>query len=276
LKAGAASGIVAGSWGEGKVISPIHDPGRGPFRLAALMSGSGTNVRRILEHGERLREREGRRLFEVAVIFSDVWDSNAVEIGRDFDLPVVTRDLRSWMKKRGVARRELDRREDFDRDTVRALESFGCPAAIYGGYMAIASPTLINAYMGINVHPADLSAADQDGRRKWRGAHAVADAIAAGENFIRATTHLVTQEVDTGPLLMISAPLGVEIPAGTDLSDAQELRKVADHNQDRLKEAGDWLVFPRTIEEIARGWFGRDESGAVYYRGSPIPNGLKL
>jgi folate-dependent phosphoribosylglycinamide formyltransferase PurN len=175
-----------------------------------------------------------------------------------------------------VDRQDLARREEFDRQNVALLRPFGASAAIYGGYMAIASPSLVNAFLGINVHPADLSIVGPDGQRRFRGAHAVAEALAAGETTLRATTHLVTAEVDAGPLLMISPGLRVEVPAGTDLGDPAGLKRAADFNQERLKAAGDWFIFPRTIEEIARGHFQRDEGGRLYYQGEPIPNGLRL
>jgi folate-dependent phosphoribosylglycinamide formyltransferase PurN len=257
-------------------LRPIHDPTTGPLKLIALMSGSGTNVRRILESRDRLREAEGRSPFEVAAIFSDCWDSRATVIGRDFGLPVVTHDLNAWLQRSGVDRKDLARREEFDRQTVAMLRPFGAAAAIYGGYMAIASPTLVNAFLGVNVHPADLSVLTAEGKRRFVGAHAVADAIAAGERVLHATTHLVTLEVDAGPLLMISAPVAVEIPPGADLARPEVLAQVAEANQERLKATGDWVIFPRTIEEIARGYFARDDAGAISYRGRAIPGGMRL
>jgi folate-dependent phosphoribosylglycinamide formyltransferase PurN len=257
-------------------VKAIHDPAQGPLRAVALMSGSGTNVRRILEHGERIKSEEGRALFEVAAIFSDCFDSKAAEIGRDFDLPVISHDLAGWLKKQGVSRKDLKRREDFDRENVELLRPFAARVAIYGGYMSIASPTLIRAFLGVNVHPADLSVRDASGKRRWTGAHAVRDAIAAGEPTISASTHLVIEEVDAGPLLMVSKPLPVEIEKGADLADSEALKKAAAYNQERLKEAGDWVIFPKTIEAIARGWFQRDENGAIYYQGNPAPDGVRI
>lgn len=252
-------------------FTPIHDPAAGPLRIAALMSGSGTNVRRVLELGRAIARDEGRPIFEVVVIFSDRSDSLAPAIGRDFDVPVLVHDLRGWLDRHGVERRDLARREQFDRENVALLQPFNAPVALYGGYMSIASPTLIDAFIGVNVHPADLRVKLPDGRRRWTGAHAVRDAIAAGESQIHSTTHLVINEVDGGPLLMVSAPLPVEIPSSSDLSDPAALAAVSDRNQDRLKEAGDWVIMPRTIEAIARGWFARDEQGRVYYQGRPAP-----
>lgn len=255
---------------------PIHDPAAGPMRMVTLMSGSGTNVRRLLERGEKIEREEGRPLFKVAVIFSDRHDSRAAELGRDYDIPVIIHDLGGWLKKRGVSRKDLKRRQDFDRENLELLKPFQARVAVYGGYMSIASPALIRAFVGINVHPADLSVVRDDGKRRWTGAHAVRDAIAVGERFIHASTHLVTEEVDAGPLFMVSAPLEVELPDRVDLSDPERLREVADLNQERLKQAGDWQIFPRTIEALARGWFQMDEDGRLYFKGEPIPGGLRV
>ena len=51
--------------------TPIFDPedqGR-PLRVAAFMSGSGTNIMRLLEYEKRLKAREGKAPFETIFIF---------------------------------------------------------------------------------------------------------------------------------------------------------------------------------------------------------------
>jgi len=257
-------------------LTPLHDPAAGPLRIAALMSGSGTNVRRVLERGEAIRLAEGRPLFTVAVIFSDRHDSQAPAIGRDFDVPVLIHDLGGWLARHKVSRQDLARREDFDRENVALLRPFGATVVVYGGYMSIASPTLIDTFLGVNVHPADLRVEKSDGRRRWTGAHAVRDAIAANETYIYSSTHLVIREVDMGPLLMVSPPVAVEVPPGADLTDPATLAGVADQNQDRLKQAGDWVIFPATVEALARGEFARDDSGRLHYQGRPVPQGVAL
>ena len=102
------------------------------------------------------------------------------------------------------------------------------------------------------------------------------DQVAAGEKFLAATTHLIEPECDMGKIFMVSKPVPVELPPGADLKDQLQLKKTADLNQDRLKQEGDWIIFPRTIEEIARGNFARDERGRFYYRGKEIPHGVRL
>jgi len=256
-------------------LKPLYDPGQGVMKVVGLMSGSGTNLRKILEYQEKLKAKEGRYVFQMAAIFSDNAASKALEIGKDYDLPVIIHDLGSFYIKAGAPRSDMKLREEFDRLTVKALSIFGAKVAAYGGYMSLATKELINAFVGVNVHPADLSVQEK-GKRKWCGGHAVMDQIASGEKELRATTHLIETECDMGRIFMISRPVPVEIPAGADLKDPVQLRKISDANQDRLKQNGDWVIFPATLEELARGNFSVDHRGMFHYKGKPIPRGVRL
>jgi folate-dependent phosphoribosylglycinamide formyltransferase PurN len=257
------------------MITPLHDPAEGPLRLVGLMSGSGSNIRKIIEHGQKLEQEDGPSPFSMVVLFSDTWDSSAAAIGKDYDIPVITRDIGGFYAKRGKKRSDLSVRPDFDRETAQALSPFEVKVGVYGGYMSVVTAPLIQAFLGINVHPADLSI-EREGKRTFTGDHAVRDAVAAGEKTIASSTHIIEEEVDQGRLLMISPPLEVVVKEDWDLSDPAALSRAESFNQERLKEAGDWLIFPKTIEYIARGRFGRDESGVLHFDGEPIPRGLKL
>jgi folate-dependent phosphoribosylglycinamide formyltransferase PurN len=256
-------------------LKPIHDPNSGVLRVAGLMSGSGSNLRKILAHQENLRKKEGNYLFKMVVIFADNAASKTLEIGKEYDLPVIIHDIGSFYKKHDAPRSDLKLRAQFDELTVRMLSAFDVRVAAFGGYMSLATRALVNAFIGVNVHPADLSI-EQNGKRKWTGGHAVLDQVASGAKTLAATTHLIEPECDMGRIFMVSRPLAIEIPAGLDPKDPAQLKQIADYNQERLKENGDWIIFPKTIEEIARGNFSRDESGSFHYRGAPIPRGVRL
>jgi len=242
------------------------------MRVAGFMSGSGSNLRKIIEHELHLNKEVGHSYFHVAVIFSDNSQSNAVNIGRDYDIPVLIRDKKAFYKKRGKPLKDMQVRAEFDALTTRALSIYECPVAAYGGYMSIASPILVNTFLGVNVHPADLSITDESGKRKYTGDHAVFDALVAGEGELRSSTHLITNEVDGGPVLMISAPVSLGYGIPTDLAGRKSL---ANDYQELLKKVGDWVVFPRTLEDIACGRFSKDNQGNLYYGESPIPFGIR-
>ena len=256
------------------MIKPIHNPEEGPLKLVGLMSGSGTNIRKILGHQIKLEKQAGTSPFKIVVLFSDNGNSNASKIGMEYDIPVITRDIAGFYAKRGKKRSDLSIRPEFDAETVKALSPFEVKAGIYGGYMSVVTSPLIHAFLGVNVHPADLSI-EEGGKRKFTGSHAVRDAIAHGEKTIAATTHIVEDAVDQGPILMISPPLPVILKKEWDLSNPEHLKESESFNQERLKENGDWLIFPKTIEYLAQGRYGRDETGTLYFDGKPIPYGLR-
>jgi hypothetical protein len=104
----------------------------------------------------------------------------------------------------------------------------------------------------------------------------VRDAIKAGEKAVRSSTHIVEETVDGGRIALISAPLQLEIPPGLDLTAKEGLKAAEAFNQGRLKESGDWVIFPRTLEYIADGRISSDEAGTLHFDGEPIPQGLRL
>jgi formyltetrahydrofolate hydrolase len=61
----------------------------------------------------------------------------------------------------------------------------------------------------VNVHGSDLTRTDSEGRPLYPGLRAVRDAIAAGESETRATSHVVTEALDAGPILRRSRPFPV-------------------------------------------------------------------
>jgi folate-dependent phosphoribosylglycinamide formyltransferase PurN len=257
------------------MLRPLHDPSMGPLRIAGLMSGSGSNLRRILERERALAAERGASPFRVVAIFSDTWGSKATELGRDFDLPVVVRDIAAFYAARGKPRRDMVLRAEFDATTVETLRPFQARAAAYAGYMSVATAPLIGEFLGVNVHPADLSV-EEHGRRKFVGDHAVRDAILAGRKELRSTTHIIEPIVDGGRLLVISPPVPVAVPPGAVLTDKAVAKRVAQQHQERLKEAGDWVVFPRTLEWIADGRIAQDERGVLHFDGKPIPHGIRM
>jgi len=252
-------------------MGKLYNPERGRMRVAGLMSGSGSNLRKIIDHQKHLE----RAPYEVVVIFTDNPQSNATRIGGEYEIPVVVRDLGEFYHERQRPRRDMALRKEFDRGTVELLKPYGVDVAAYAGYMAIATEPLVNAFLGVNVHPADLTIMDGT-KRKYTGANAVRDAILAGEERLRSTTHIIAPRVDYGGILMISEAVPVILPQDFDTTDTQEVNRVSCENQERLKERGDWVVFPRTLELIAEGRYSRDSEGRLYFDGNPIPQGVRL
>jgi len=259
------------------LFSPRPDE---PMRVAGFMSGSGTNLVKILEVQTALEKTPEGTPFRVEVVFTDNPESNAARIARDYDIPLVVEDILAFYKARGYdTKKNLSLREEYDRRVLEVLTPFRVDAVVLAGYMSIVTPPLLAAFPGriINVHPADLRILE-NGKRKYTGDNTVRDAILAGEGVVRSCTHIVRQEVDGGEILMVSAPLPVELPPGRQVNDLARpesrdlLNRMAQAHQERLKEMGDWVILPKTLEWLAQGRYALDEQGRVFLNGERMTN----
>ena len=249
------------------------------MRVAAFMSGSGTNIRKLVALEKQLKTREGCSPFEVIFIFSDRSDGKCQgeRIAHENGLLYASYDIRAFHRLRSIPRSALtpeglEARREYDRVAESLVKAFDIDVIALGGYMSF-----VTLDRCVNVHPADLSILTPEGKRKYVGDNAVYDAILAGETWLRASTLWTDQGVDTGPLLMVSEALPVSLPEPLERlsGDKERLLSVAEAHQERLKEIGDWKIFPKTIEMIARGRFGLDEEGHVYVEGRPVPEGYR-
>lgn len=246
------------------------------LRIVAFMSGSGTNLIKIIEHSEETYKKDGRYLYKVTGILTDNPQSNAIAIGKRYNIPVEINDIIQFYRNKNLKRSNLSVRAEFDYITLKKIEKFEPDIIVLAGYMSILSSVIINRYLTINIHPADLSIRDQDGKRRYTGAHAVREAILADEKFLSSTTHIVEEEVDNGKILIISKPVNIILPNNFDPDDKKMLIAAEIDNQNRLKEMGDWEIYPLTIDYISLGYFKVDEKNNLYFKDQPIPLGLRL
>lgn len=262
-------------------LTPLYSPRPDrPMRVAGFMSGSGTNLVKVLEKQAELARSRGGPPYEVVVIFTDNPASNAAQIGERHGIDWVVEDIQAFYRCRGHAtKRDLTLRPAFDELVRDTLDPYRVDGIVLAGYMSVVTGPLLQAFPGriINVHPADLRILE-GGRRKYTGDYAVRDAIFAGEKVLRATTHVVREEVDGGEILMVSAPVKVELPeglrvGGTPRPEDRDLwNRIAAEHQERLKRIGDWRILPKTLEWLARGRYSLDEGGRTCLDGEPLRN----
>ena len=259
----------------------LFDPKRKPMRVACFMSGSGTNVRKIIEHQMRLKEETGMPPFKVVLISTDNPESNAEIIAKETSIPLVVNDIKKFYGNRDI--RDKSTREEYDQKTLGMIKPFKIDVIALGGYAWFITKPLLSRYLIINVHPADLSVTE-NGKRKYVGLHDAPPrkAILAGEKFLHSSTHIVREKVDYGEVLLISKSVKVELPYGITIEDLKKpeneklLKRIAKEHQNKLKEFGDWEIFPLTLQWIAEGRFGIDENRNVYFDDKIIPKGYRL
>lgn len=257
-------------------LTKIYSPVNGPMQVAGLMSTkSGSNLRKLVEFEYKLDESLGESPYHIAVIFTDRWDSAATSIGKDYNLPVITRDIDAFYREHGKPKADMEVRRKFDAATVKALKPYEVKVAAYAGYMSIATDVLISAFLGVNVHPSDLSV-EENGNRIYTGDNAVMKALRDRNETIRASTHRVEPKVDGGKIFMISSPLTVDYGQDFSPDNITLLTYAADKNQSDLKKIGDWVIFPLTLACLAQGRYSEDAAGILHFDGNPIPSGLRL
>ncbi|NLA76131.1 MAG: formyl transferase [Deltaproteobacteria bacterium] len=219
---------------------PLYNPEnkKGPMKVAAFMSGSGSNIKMLLNREKGLIQDKGYSPFHVEFIFSDRSDgaSQGERIALENGLPYFSYDIRRFHSMHGLSRNVLtpeglDARKEYDRVAAALVAAFDIDLIALGGYMSVT--TLKGC---VNVHPADLSILTPDKKRKFTGDHAVADAILAGEKQLRASTLWTDNGVDTGPVLMVSAPVEVKLtePVSVLKKNAGLLKQAVDQHQERL------------------------------------------
>lgn len=169
-------------------------------RIAVLASHRAPGVLQLLTDPARARN------FELVVCVT----SEAQMEGRNrieaAGVPVVSLPIRQFHRDRGLPIRNLKARREYDQALAEILGGFDVDLVFLTSYLYILSEPMLSAYSGriINIHDSDLTILDQERRRRYVGLHSTREAIANGEPETRASVHLVTSQVDEGPLILVS------------------------------------------------------------------------
>lgn len=152
------------------------------IRLAILGSGRGTNLPPLIQ-----ATANGNLLAEIAVVISN--KSDAILLVRARDAGVST----EFVNPAGLTR------EAFDAEVSAILKKYKIDLIVLSGYMRILSAQFVHEWQDkiINVHPSLLPA--YAGKMDLSVHEAV---LAADEKETGCTVHLVTEEVDAGPILL--------------------------------------------------------------------------
>jgi phosphoribosylglycinamide formyltransferase-1 len=148
-----------------------------------MASGSGSNFEALV-----LACRNGVLAAEVAVLVVNNPGCGAAQRAERLGIPCHLHDHRSHSS-----------REALDRALIGSFQGAGVDLVVMAGWMRIVTQELIDAFPDrlINIHPSLLPS--------FRGARAIEQALAAGVRLSGCTAHLVSLEVDTGPILVQAA-----------------------------------------------------------------------
>jgi phosphoribosylglycinamide formyltransferase-1 len=141
--------------------------------IGVLVSGNGTNLQALIDHG-----------LPIAAVASNRRDAPALLRARSAGIATATFSLDC----------HADRTE---RDLVMAswLEEHGVELVVLAGYMHLLTPPFLQRFPErvVNVHPSLLP--------RFPGSRPIDDALAAGVEVTGVTVHYVDDGVDTGPVI---------------------------------------------------------------------------
>jgi phosphoribosylglycinamide formyltransferase-1 len=153
-------------------------------RVAVLLSGRGSNLAALIEAA-----RAPDYPATIALVLSNRPDAGGLAIARQAGIPAEAVDHRPFGPDRAAHEAILDAR----------LREAGTDLVCLAGYLRRLTPFLVNAWAGrmLNIHPSLLPA--------FPGLHTHAGALAAGVCLHGCTVHLVSEELDGGPIVAQAA-----------------------------------------------------------------------
>lgn len=188
-----------------------------PLGLVVLISGRGSNFLAILK-----AIQAGELNAEIRAVVSSRGDAAGLEFARQAGIETAVLEHTTYPD-----------REQYDTALADCIDRFQPGLVVLAGFMRILTAGFVRHYAGrlVNIHPSLLP--------RHRGLQTHARALEAGDREHGASVHLVTEELDGGPVL-----LQVKIPV------------LADDTPDSLAERvlkQEHRLYPEAIRRIAAG-----------------------
>lgn len=148
-------------------------------RVAVLISGSGSNLQALMDAA-----KSPDYPAEIALVISNKPDAYGVTRAKNAGVTVVV-----------IQHKDYESREAFDAAMHAELTKNKIDVVCLAGFMRVLSTSFVQQWSGrmLNIHPSLLP--------DFKGAHAVRDALDAGAKESGCTVHLVTEELDGGPVI---------------------------------------------------------------------------
>lgn len=192
--------------------------------IVALISGSGSNLRALLEACD-----------------NPLYPARVRAVGADRPAGGLEHAELFGVSTFVLEPAKFSSKEQWADLLLHSIQYHKPDLVVLAGFMRILPASVVRALPGkiINIHPSLLPA--------FPGAHAIRDALAAGATVTGATIHVVDEGVDTGPIIRQTE---VAIPAGATEEQLHSLIKEVEKKQ---------LV--EVVREIAQGTIKLSEVG---------------
>jgi phosphoribosylglycinamide formyltransferase-1 len=204
-------------------------------RAVVLISGRGSNMEALLRAGLPV---------DFACVISNRPEAQGLAIARELGVATAVVDHRDYPDR--IA---------FDTALATEIDRHVPDLVILAGFMRVLTADLVRRHAGrmINIHPALLPA--------FPGLHTHRRALQAGVKLHGCTVHLVTPEVDVGPIIIQAA-----VPVLPDDSEDSLGHRVL---------AQEHRIFPQAVRWFAEGRLRLRDDGTVAVADlSPPPGAL--
>jgi formyltetrahydrofolate-dependent phosphoribosylglycinamide formyltransferase len=148
-------------------------------RVAVLLSGRGSNMLALSEY----KRRDPDRNYEIVLVASNVPEARGLVLAKRFG-------IKAWSRgHRGM------KREDYDALLDALLIEHKIEIVALAGYMRLLSTAFVEKWEGriLNIHPSLLPL--------HKGLDTHQRALAAGDEHAGCSVHVVTADLDSGPVV---------------------------------------------------------------------------
>ncbi len=183
--------------------------------VVVLISGSGSNLQAFIDRSSELN-------ISIKAVISNIAEAYGLERAKTANIPAIA-----------VPHGDFASREDFDASLANHIHEYQPDLIILAGFMRILSADFVTAFKDkiINIHPSLLP--------KYKGLNTHQRAIEAGDEFHGASVHVVTPELDDGPVI-IQGQLPIKEDATAE--SLQQQIHVIEHQ-----------IYPQAVKWIANG-----------------------
>ena len=159
--------------------SPVSQPSTAR-RLGVLISGRGSNLQALIAAIGR-----GELDARIVVVISNRADAGGLDLARSAGIETLV-----------ISHRDFATRDDFDARLAQELRDRQVGLVCLAGFMRLVGARLLDAFPNavLNIHPSLLPA--------FPGVDAQHQALRHGVKVTGATVHLVTGELDAGPIVV--------------------------------------------------------------------------
>jgi phosphoribosylglycinamide formyltransferase-1 len=201
-------------------------------RLGVLISGRGSNLQALID-----AIRQGRLDASIAIVVSNNENASGLERARQAGIETLVLSHRGWAS-----------RDDYDRALAQELKARDVGLVCLAGFMRIIGTPLIEAFPNaiLNIHPSLLPS--------FPGVDAQAQAIEYGAKISGVTVHVVTADLDAGPIVVQRA-----VPVFADDTPSMLAARILEQEHQAYPEAvglvlgGGWRIEGRRFAVPTRG-----------------------